>query len=124
MLKQKFILSYSSKIFVQFLSIAASIVVARVAGPTVMGTVAWALAYTQMLLFIADLGLGTAHIKMISEGKDEGKCIATFSLLKLGSITLYIFAFLGYYFVQKYIIGNEFESKIHEYVLFITLPSA
>ncbi len=121
MLKQKFILSYGSKMFVQFLTIAASIVVARVAGPTVMGTVAWALAYVQMLGFIADLGLGTAHIKMISEGRDSEKCLGTFVVLKLGGSFLYLLAFIGYFFFQKLVLGKEFESEIHEYVVFITL---
>jgi len=121
MLKQKFILSYSSKMLVQFVTIATSIVVARVAGPTVMGTVAWGLAYVQMLGFIADLGLGTAHIKMISEGRDVGKCIGTFSVLKLSATTLYLTIFLGNFFFQKYVLGKEFESKIHEYVVFISL---
>ena len=121
MLKQKFILSYGSKMFVQFLTIAASIVVARVAGPTVMGTVAWALAYVQMLGFIADLGLGTAHIKMISEGRDQEKCLGTFVFLKLGASFLYMFIFIGYFFFQKLVLGKEFESETHEYVIFITL---
>jgi O-antigen/teichoic acid export membrane protein len=121
MLKQKFILSYGSKMFVQFLTIAASIVVARVAGPTVMGTVAWALAYVQMLGFISDLGLGTAHIKMISEGQPVDKCIGTFSVLKLGGSLLYLIIFLGYFFFQKLVLGKEFESQTHEYVIFISL---
>jgi len=107
--------------FVQFLTIAASIVVARVAGPTVMGTVAWALAYVQMLGFIADLGLGTAHIKMISEGRDQEKCLGTFVFLKLGASFLYLIVFIGYFFFQKLVLGKEFESEIHEYVIFITL---
>ncbi|NJO92342.1 MAG: oligosaccharide flippase family protein [Chloroflexia bacterium] len=105
----------------QFLTIAASIVVARVAGPTVMGTVAWALAYVQMLGFIADLGLGTAHIKMISEGKDLDKCIGTFIFLKLSASFLYFLVFMGNYLFQKFILGNEFESQTHEYVVFISL---
>ena len=70
MLAQKLILSYSSKIVVQFFSIAASIVVARIAGPTVLGTVAFGLAYVSMFSFIADLGIGTAHIKLVSEGEE------------------------------------------------------
>ena len=121
MLKQKFILSYGSKMLVQFVTIAASIVVARVAGPTVMGTVAWALAYVQMFGFIADLGLGTAHIKMISEGKDPGKCLATFSVLKISASMLYLIVFVGYYLFQKLVLHKEFESKTHEYVLYVSM---
>ncbi len=82
MFKQKFILSYGSKMLMQFIAIASSIVVARVAEPTVIGTVAWSLAYVLMFVFIADLGPGTAYIKMISERQDVDKCLGTFSVIK------------------------------------------
>ncbi|MEN8122646.1 MAG: flippase [Bacteroidota bacterium] len=121
MLKQKFVLSYGSKMFAQFVTIAASIVVARVAGPTVMGTIAYALAYVKMLGFIADLGLGTAHIKLISEGRDEGKCNTTFSVLKAGASVLFIFVFFSMFLFQKYYSKDGFESQIHEYVIYILL---
>ncbi|MBN1252556.1 MAG: flippase [Bacteroidales bacterium] len=119
MLKQKFILSYGSKMFMQFVTIAASIVVARVAGPTVMGTIAYALAYVQMLGFVSDLGLGTAHIKLISEGRDEGKCNTTFAVLKTGVSVLFIFVFFTMFLIQKYYSAEGFESQVHEYVIYI-----
>ncbi len=121
MLKQKFILSYGSKIFVQLLTIATTIVVARIVGPTVLGTVAWAMAYVQMFSFVADLGLGTAHIRKLSSGEDEAKCNATFAVLKAWTISFFIAAFAGFFLFQKYILNYEFESAAHEYVLFITL---
>ncbi len=121
MLKQKFILSYASKMVVQFVTIATSIVVARLAGPTVMGTIAWALAYVQMFGFIADLGLGTAHIKLISEGKDPSKCLGTYTTLKLSASGLYLIVFMANYLLKKFVFHDPFESKIHEYVLFISL---
>ena len=121
MLKQKFILSYGSKMFMQFVTIAASIVVARVAGPTVMGTIAYAMAYVQMLGFIYDLGLGTAHIKLISEGRDEAKCNATFTVLKGYTTLFFLIVFLSFFFGQKYLLHTEFESETHEYVIYIFL---
>jgi len=121
MLKQKFILSYASKMFVQFITIAASLVVARVAGPTVMGTVAWALAYVQMLGFIADLGLGTAHIKLISEGRDPATCMGTFTRLKVSAQLLYLIVFMSVYVFRKFVLNEHFESDVHEYVVFISL---
>ncbi|OQY05507.1 MAG: hypothetical protein B6I20_01115 [Bacteroidetes bacterium 4572_117] len=119
MLKQKFILSYGSKMFMQFVTIAASIVVARVAGPTVMGTIAYSLAYVKMIGFIYDLGLGTAHIKLISDGRDEGKCNSTFAVLKGGASILFMLAFWSMFLSQKFIFDVEFESQIHEYVIYI-----
>ncbi len=121
MLKQKLILSYSTKIGLQVLQIVASLVVARVAGPTVLGTVAFGTAYVSLLVFIADLGISTAHIKLLSEGQDEDKCNSTFAGLKLVTTALFVLGVLGFYAVQKYIFDKEFESQAHEYVIFISL---
>ena len=119
MLAQKIILAYSTKIFLQFCQIAASIVVARVAGPTVLGTVAFCLAYVSMFQFVTDLGLGAAHIKLISEGQDLGKCISTYLRLKLFTIVLYSLVILSFFFCQKYIFNVSFESAAHQYIIMI-----
>ena len=121
MLKQKVILSYSSQIGFQLLQVAASIIVARVAGPTVLGTVAFGTAYVSVFMFVADLGIGTAHTKQISEGKDEGKCIATFSILKAVTTLLFVIVVISFFLIQKFIFNSEFESKVHQYVIFIIL---
>lgn len=116
---QKIFLSYSTRIFLQFCQIAASIVVARVAGPTVLGTVAFCLAYVSMFQFITDLGLGAAHIKLVSEGQDLGKCISTYSRLKFFTIGLYFLVMLSFFFCQKYVFNVSFESAAHQYVIMI-----
>ncbi len=123
MIAQKLILSYGSKILIQFITIAASIVVARIAGPTVLGTVAFGLAYVSMFMFIADLGIGTAHIKLVSEGKDLGKCISTYTVLKSITTGLFFLIVLGIFLFQKYVVHTKFESQVHEYVILIMLIS-
>lgn len=123
MLKQKLILSYSSGIIFQLLQVAASLVVARVAGPTVLGTVAFGTAYVSLIAFIADLGLSTAHIKLVSEGRDFEKCMSTFTVLKFVTTSLFILSVIGMYMVQKYAFNEPFESEIHEYVVFISLAA-
>ena len=121
MLTQKLALSYSSKIAVQVVQMVAMFIVARIVGPTVLGTLAFGLAFVSMFLFVADLGLGSAHIKLISEGQDEAKCIGTFALMKSILILIFAATVLGYYFIQKYILQIAFESKEHEYVILIYL---
>ena len=123
MLAQKLILGYSTRIFLQFLQVAVSIVVARVAGPTVLGTVAFGLAYVSMFVFIANLGIGTAHIKLVSEGRDLGKCITTFAVIKCSYTCLFTLVVLGTFFFQKRILHYQFESSTHEYVIFIMLAT-
>ena len=123
MLKQKLILSYSSGVIFQVLQVVASLVVARVAGPTVLGTVAFGTAFVSLIAFIADLGLGTAHIRLISQGRDEAKCITTFTVLKLATTTLFVFSVITMFLVQKYLLNQPFESTVHEYVIFISLAA-
>ncbi|KYK37957.1 MAG: hypothetical protein AYK18_08795 [Theionarchaea archaeon DG-70] len=121
MLAQKLIVSYSTKILIQFIQIVVSIVVARVAGPTVLGTVAFGIAFVSMFEFLASLGIGPAHIKLVSEGHDLGKCISTYSVLKIINILLFFVIVLGIFFVQKYALHVQFESRVHEYVILISL---
>ena len=124
MLKQKFILNFISKVFLQVLQIAASILVARLAGPTVLGTVAFGTAYVGSFIFISGLGLGSAHTKLISEGQNESDCLTTYSILRSITICIFIIVVTLFFFSQKYIFNYQFESKIHQYVIFITLIAA
>ena len=121
MLAQKLILSYSSGIALQIMQIAVTVVVARIAGPTVIGTVAFGLAFVKMYTFIADLGTGTAHIKLISEGNDEAACIGTFARIKLVLICAFIIVVVSVFIVQKFIFNYEFESEVHEQVIILLI---
>ena len=121
MLAQKLVLSYASKIAVQFIQMAAMFVVARIVGPNVLGTVAFGLAFVSMFLFVSDLGLISAHMKLISEGQDEAKCIGTFGRLKIILTGVFVLVVLSVFFSQKYLFNVKFESKEHEYVIFIYL---
>jgi O-antigen/teichoic acid export membrane protein len=118
-LSQKFVLSFSSKISIQLLQVVASIVVAIVAGPTILGTVAFALAYASMFEFVTQLGLGGAHNKLVSEGNDLGDCIATYGRLKIYTTIIYIVVSLSFFAIQKYVFGVEFESLEHQYVILV-----
>ncbi len=97
------------------------LIVARILGPNVMGIVAFGLAFVSMFLLVSDFGLGSAHIKLISEGQDEAKCIGTFARLKLLFILFYVLIVLSFYLGQKYIFNVTFESSDHEYVILIYL---
>ncbi len=121
MLAQKLILSYGSQISIQFIQIAVSIVVARIVGPTVLGTVAFGLAFVSMFSFITLWG--PAHIKLISEGEDLGKCISTFSVLKFLTTGVIFVLVIAVLVIQKYLFNYEFESPAHQYVIFILLLS-
>jgi len=122
MIAQKLILGYGSKIVIQAMTIAAGILVARIAGPTVLGTVAFGTAFVSIFSFVSSFW-GPAHVKLISEGKDLGKCISTFSVLKFLSTGLFLMLVIAVFFIQKNILHIKFESNIHQYVIFIILMS-
>jgi O-antigen/teichoic acid export membrane protein len=121
MVAQKLIMSYGSKIAVQFIQIIASVVVARIAGPSVLGTVAFGLAFVSIFEFIADLGVSTAHIKLVSGGEDLGKCMTTFLVMKSFLAVLFFVVVLSVFLIQKYLLEIAFESPSHEYVLIFFL---
>lgn len=121
MFTQKLVLSYSTKILVQLVQMATSLIVARLVGPSVLGTLAFGLAYVNMFAFVNDLGVGSAHIKLISEGRNEKDCISTYATIKTSLIGLYILVVAIVFLVQKYLLNKPFESHTHEIVVLIYL---
>lgn len=119
MLKQKLKTSFLSKIFVQFFQLGASILVARIAGPTVLGTIAFGLAFVNMFAFIGSLGFGSAHVKIIHEEEDKAKCAGTYAILHIVSKLMFLFVVIVYFIVQKYVLQFPFESRDHEIVIMI-----
>ncbi|MDP8236625.1 MAG: flippase [Candidatus Erginobacter occultus] len=109
---------FVTKIF----AFVASVLVARVMGPTVVGIIAFAYAFVGLFEFLFDMGTGTAHIKRISEGRDYSKCLGAYALLK----ALLSFLALGvvlaaYTFIYQYREG--FQDQVQRTVIFIILGS-
>ena len=121
MLAQKLILGYGTTVLMQIVQIIASIVVARIAGPTVLGTVAFGLAFVSTFEFIADLGIGPAHVKLVSEGRDFGTCISTFTVLKGINTFIFFIVVVIILLVQRYVLNISFESTAHDYVVILFL---
>jgi O-antigen/teichoic acid export membrane protein len=119
MLKQKLKTSFFSKIFVQFFQLGATIVVARIAGPTVLGTLAFGLAFVNMFSFLGSMGFGSAHVKILHEEEEKTKCVSTYAVLHFASKLLFLFVVIVYFLFQKYILHFPFESRDHEIVIMI-----
>ncbi len=124
MLRQKFVLSYSSKFGIQAIQLVSNIIVARIAGPTVIGTIAFGLSFVNMFSFIGNLGMGSANVKIINEGHDINKCITAYSIIHISTKLLFLLIVLAYYLIQKHAFNFSFETKNHEYVIFIFLMMA
>ncbi|MEO0143272.1 MAG: oligosaccharide flippase family protein [candidate division WOR-3 bacterium] len=121
MLTQKLILGYSTKMIVQFISVIAGIIVARIAGPTILGIVAFGMSFVSMFLFFADLGTGSAHIKLVSEGRELGDCIKTYTVIKSLLTVLFALIVISFLVVKIYILKIQFESSIYLSVIIIWL---
>ena len=121
MLKQKLILSYGTKLFLQFFQIAVTIVVARIAGASVLGTIAFATSYVSLFLIFFDLGQGVAHIKLISEGKDADTCNGIYFRIQFVLSLVFLIVVIGFLLIQKYILKYHFETPQHEIVIWITI---
>lgn len=106
----------------QVFGLLAGIVVARVAGPSVVGVVSYGTSYVSLLAFISGL-FGSAHIKLVSEGRDHGKCMAVYSRLQCMSSVLYLLATVGWFLIQKYVLRYPFESREVQLVILISLAA-
>jgi O-antigen/teichoic acid export membrane protein len=97
----------------------AGIFVARFAGPEVVGIISYATSY--VMIFTIFFVFGPGHVKIMSEGKDIGNYLATYTWLQLGSFTAWFLIVLGWFLSQKYFFVNQFESQVQEIVILITL---
>lgn len=117
MLKQKFVLHFVTGIGLQIITALTGIIVARLAGPEVIGTVAFGTAYVGIFGFTLGL-FGSSHLKLISEGKNLGDCITTYTIIQSLNIGLFIGIFLLYSFFHKTFIKSDF-SQEQIYVIWI-----
>ena len=120
MLKQKFIVQYGSMAITQIVGMVAGIVVARLVGPGVMGMVAYATSFVSLLGFINGI-FGSAHIKLVSEGRDHNQCMGVFTRLQGICALIYFIAVLALFLVQKNVLHYPFESRELEWIIIIAL---
>jgi len=118
MLKQKILVQFGSNIGLKLLGAITGIIVARYAGPEVMGILAYGFAYVSIFAFVSGIW-GTGHIKLISEGQALGKCMGTYGRLQFFSIIIFILLVLSWYLFQKHILNYQFESREMEIVIWI-----
>ncbi|NVO21378.1 MAG: oligosaccharide flippase family protein [Bacteroidetes bacterium] len=120
MIKQKFLFDFVAKFAIQIITALAGIVVARLAGPSVMGMVNYGTSYVGVFSFIVGI-FGTAHIKMVSEGKDEGDCNKTYWMISLSAIVVFLICTLSYFFIQKYYLHHNFGSADLQMVILLSI---
>lgn len=120
MLKQKFILAFGAKLGIALITAVTGIVVARLAGPEVVGTIGYATAFVSIFSFITSL-FGPAHVKLVSEGQNEADCLKTYAILQVISVVCFSIGVMVYLAIQKYLFGHQFENPRMFIVICITL---
>ncbi len=89
--------------------------------PYEYGIVGFAYGFVALFSIFGDVGFGAAHVKRISEGKDEGTCIGTFASIKLILTGVLASSTILSIFLWRFILGRGFESSLHEQAVYILL---
>ena len=119
MIKQKFLVDFGSKLFIYFITALVGIIVTRVVGPQVVGTVAFGYSYVTTFFFLFGL-FGTSHIKLISEGESLKDCLKIYTVITAVSLVVFILSVTGFFLVQKYYLGIPFTEE-EEIVILLTV---
>ncbi|RKX94787.1 MAG: flippase, partial [Spirochaetes bacterium] len=112
-------------IFIQLLNALLGYIalkfIATYMSPWEYGVIGFAYGFVALFSIFGKLGFDQAHIKRVSEGKDLGKCIATFAVTKtllagvMASIVIISIA------IWKFLLHRGFESPLHEQAIYIML---
>jgi len=89
--------------------------------PWEYGVVGFAYGFVALFSIFGDLGFGAAHVKRISEGKDEGKCVGTFAATKVILTGILASASILSIILWRFVFGRGFETPVHEQAVYILL---
>lgn len=107
---RKSILVTGFQIIIAILGWVGLVILAKYWGgyaPEALGVIGYALAFVGLFGALADVGFSQAHVKRVSEGKDLGRCIGTFTLIKSLLIILMVFVVLIVLFITRNFLGME-----------------
>ncbi|MCK4951821.1 MAG: oligosaccharide flippase family protein [Gammaproteobacteria bacterium] len=118
MLARKLAFSFSSRMGVMVLGMITSIIVARIAGPVVLGTFSSAAAVVSLFGLMGTLGLNSTHLRILPGSQNPESAIAVFIILKAIFISVMMIA-LGLYIYS--LSSNSNESN--EYIIILIICS-
>ena len=122
MFARKSMLIATSQFLNRFIGWVGLVVLAKLWGgfaPEALGVIGFAIAFLGLFGFIADLGFSQAHVKRISEGKDLGKCISTYTAVKLFLTTLMSAAIFAVILVWNVLFDGGFTDATTESVIIV-----
>ena len=86
-----------------------------------LGLLNFTIGFVALFSMLPNLGFPLAHIKRISEGKDIGKCNATFFSIRLMLTALMVAVVISSIFIWKNVMGRGFQTPEQEKALYVML---
>jgi len=106
MLKQKSFISFAFNILSSIMGFVSVFFIARLMGPSALGAISAAWAFTGLFAIFGDLGFGIAHYKRVSEQRDLEKCVGTFLVIRIATTIIMILVTLAVLFIMKSAFGR------------------
>lgn len=110
MMGRRGILSMGNMVLGAMLGLVANYLIGQFFGPAYSGQVDFALGVVGIFFLVTDLGMGQAHVKRVSEGRDPGDCFATYAVFKAASMVVFTVLVVGGILVYGVILGKPFET--------------
>jgi len=120
MLARKSLLLFIVNMAGSFLGFLSTIVIARWMGVEALGTVGYLLGLLGLLAVCLDMGLAFAHLKRVSETReDPAALIGTFLALKIVLVLVFLIATMLLPFVKGHLGQPLFENRNERYAYYI-----
>ena len=122
MIARKSFLIILSQFFISFLGWIGVVILAKLWGnfaPSALGIIGFAMSFLSLFQILSDLGFSTAHIKRVSEGKDLGRCIGTFSSIKILLTSIMVLIIFASIYILKNVFSSGFYDATTESVIYV-----
>jgi len=94
----------------------------RHAGVVAFGIFSFALSFGLIFSFVSDLGINTAHVRMIAAGKDRNEYNNALVLMKVFLTAIYVAVILLSIFFWTVVLHHGFEYKYEYYSILLLFP--
>jgi O-antigen/teichoic acid export membrane protein len=98
LLSPKAALSVANSVIGAILGTTALVYIAQNMGPTVLGTLGYAMVVIGLLSFLSDFGVGSVHAMQVKSCGDTGKCIGAYAAIRL--VLLGVFSVVTFIIVE------------------------
>lgn len=119
MLARKSLLLFTVNTARSFLGFLSTMVIARWMGAQALGTIGYLLGLLGVLAVLLDMGFAFAHLKRVSENKDDpASLVGTFLVLKTALVVVFLIAVSLLPLVESYLSQALFQTTDERYVYY------